>query len=152
MPNPVLETHAREMALVARQLDHAITELTRRALLHYGDHGPLVSGIVRAHFPNAVKHRLRKLHALRNEAWDESMHSWRSSGRRTENLSHYRGGDRLARIAGVLRHFSSPDVGLHVGRLTPTVESTNVSRVRQYRTVSRSSQWLICETVQGSRR
>lgn len=35
--------------------------LTRHALHAFGDHGPVVSGCVRDHFPDAVKNELRAL-------------------------------------------------------------------------------------------
>lgn len=40
------------------------SRLAAAACARYGDHGPQISGIVRDHFPDEVKNRLRKLAVL----------------------------------------------------------------------------------------
>ena len=52
------------------------------ALAKYGDHGPLVSGVVRDHFPKAVKDELRMLAHLITDAGDAAEIHKKASGAR----------------------------------------------------------------------
>lgn len=48
-------------------LDVAYQSAIGEALAKYGRHGPLVSGVIRNHFPEAVKGSLRELNRAKNE-------------------------------------------------------------------------------------
>jgi hypothetical protein len=65
------------------------------ALSKYGDFGPLISGVVRDHFPDDVKKELRTLAWSITDATDSSYVAWRQSGRKTHTwraLYHARKG------------------------------------------------------------
>lgn len=55
----------------------------RAAFLIYGDHGPVVSGCVRSHFPEAIKDTLRKRFRTAHEDLEISLAYWKLAGRRT---------------------------------------------------------------------
>jgi len=48
----------------------------------YGDHGPLISGVVRDHFPGPVKDQLRAYVRVIQDQQDQSLAHWVASGRR----------------------------------------------------------------------
>lgn len=52
------------------------------ALLAYGDHGVLVAGIVRAHFPELIKAQLRFLSTAKTVTLDAALAHWLATGRR----------------------------------------------------------------------
>lgn len=62
------------------------SDLTRECLRAYGDHGPLISGVVRDHFPELLKNRLRDLARERTRCLDRAVVCWRASGRRMSTL------------------------------------------------------------------
>ena len=66
---------ARERAAV----DHGC--LTKEAMDRYGDHGSLISGVMRDHFPPHVKDRLRHLAALGAHGSVARLH-WKMAGKR----------------------------------------------------------------------
>lgn len=49
----------------------------------YGDQGPLISGVVREHFPGPVKDQLRAYVRVINDQMDQSFAHWIASGRRS---------------------------------------------------------------------
>lgn len=61
---------AREHFRYAFALSREHQRIFRRALRRYGDHGPQISGIIRDHFPERTKWRLRDLCRRMNEAAD----------------------------------------------------------------------------------
>lgn len=65
----------------ARDTDRMYASAVDRALSAYGDHGSLVSGVVRAHFPDPVKDDLRTLARLATRYRDQSLAHWRAAGR-----------------------------------------------------------------------
>jgi hypothetical protein len=83
-------TRARHEAMARSYLDNAIvTErmyhaTASRALIAYGDHGSLISGIVRDHFPEATKTDLRTLCSLFARDFERSVAHWAAAGRRIE--------------------------------------------------------------------
>lgn len=59
--------------------EHArIAQLASEA---YGDAGSLISGVVRDHFPPAVKDQLRGLALYRTACLDSAAESWKDTGR-----------------------------------------------------------------------
>ena len=48
----------------------------------YGDHGPLISGVVRGHFPDQIKTALRLLAQATGEHFEHSREGWRAAGRK----------------------------------------------------------------------
>lgn len=78
MSDPRFEK-AREQFRFAFWLSREHSRIVSRALTRYGDHGPQVSGIIRDHFPERTKARLRKLCQQMNEAADLG---WKSRPRR----------------------------------------------------------------------
>jgi len=64
----------------ADEINQAFTVLVRAAEATYGDHGPLVSGAVREHFPEPVKVRLRRLAYARGTALAFSRTLWDATG------------------------------------------------------------------------
>lgn len=58
------------------------SELIRSAFVMYGDHGSLISGIERDHFPADVKDALRKNASDILHTMDAALIYWRRSGRR----------------------------------------------------------------------
>lgn len=70
---------------VARDARIGWQDAVYRALQQYGDHGPLISGIYRDHFPAEVKDELRTLARLQTFAEDASVAHWiGGAGRRIE--------------------------------------------------------------------
>ena len=65
----------------SRKLDSAYMTAVARALHSFGDHGALISGVVRDHFPPDVKHNLRRLAHGSTELRDRSLAHWRAAGR-----------------------------------------------------------------------
>lgn len=60
----------------------AHTRLADRAMSLYGDHGSLIAGVVRNHFPAPIKAKLRYHARSVTSLLDKSRASWRLSGRR----------------------------------------------------------------------
>jgi hypothetical protein len=60
LDRPELQTAA-ELFAKACAASRAHSRLVARAEKQYGDHGPVISGIQREHFPDAVKDQLRTL-------------------------------------------------------------------------------------------
>ena len=56
--------------LKAAEFEKQSREIADAALTKYGDHGPLISGIIRDHFPDITKKTLRKLRDFKNYAVD----------------------------------------------------------------------------------
>lgn len=52
---------SREWFVEACRLSRKHSELAARSEQQYGDHGPLIAGVVRDHFPETVKNHLRAL-------------------------------------------------------------------------------------------
>lgn len=64
------------------QLEDELAEVTRYAYETYGDHGPLISGAVRDHFPADIKDRLRFLnHGLTKVTDAARLHEYLSKTR-----------------------------------------------------------------------
>lgn len=64
------------------EIGRTYTELVKFACEEYGDHGPLVSGIVHSHFPTDIKNRLRFLSAAKNMVGDAArLHEYLSKTR-----------------------------------------------------------------------
>jgi len=57
---------------LAAELQRTYYDLVKYACDTYGDHGPLISGIVHDHFPASIKNRLRFLVTARQDADDAS--------------------------------------------------------------------------------
>jgi hypothetical protein len=72
------------------RLSRAHNSLVRNALECYGDHGPQISGIMRDHFPDWVKRRLRKLCNQMNAAADAGMRARPRGVHRSTMLKLYR--------------------------------------------------------------
>jgi hypothetical protein len=53
-----------------RELDRTYSDLVKFACDTYGDHGPLVSGIVHSHFPSEIQNRLRFLSNAVNRTFE----------------------------------------------------------------------------------
>jgi hypothetical protein len=95
------EERAQAHAIALIELSR-ITQLERQyhcavsiAESKYGDFGPLISGVVRDHFPDETKNELRALCVAINDATDSSYVAWRQSGRKTHTwraLYHARKG------------------------------------------------------------
>jgi hypothetical protein len=66
----------------AKALRVARANFLRSAFKNHGDHGAVISGSERAHFPEEVKHMLRvNAHAIGN-AMDAALAAWKASGKR----------------------------------------------------------------------
>ena len=72
------------MIAVARTREAAYQCLVGEALRQYGDHGSLISGVIRDHFPPEVKTNLRRLARRYSHASEVSRAHWRAAGRRLE--------------------------------------------------------------------
>jgi hypothetical protein len=57
---------------------------SRLALDTYGDAGALISGVLRDHFPDYVKDRLRRLCREQSEYASASLAHWQAAGRRID--------------------------------------------------------------------
>lgn len=85
-------THARNLAeLGALRLRQADT-LASKALEQYGDHGSLIAGCVRDHFPEPVKAMLRRLYYGSTETFDRSLAHWKAAGRYVNTWRDMRAG------------------------------------------------------------
>ena len=76
--------HAREALYAmgtARMYATLYHQMVARALEAYGDHGSLVSGVVRDHFPIEVQASLRELISRVNREHDRSLVHWRAARR-----------------------------------------------------------------------
>jgi hypothetical protein len=60
----------------------------RSAEQTYGDHGPLISGGLRDHWPAGEKDRIRFHWQARNRAADASMAHWKAAGKRQDWQQH----------------------------------------------------------------
>ena len=69
---------------VARTREAVYQYLVDDALRQYGDHGSLISGVIRDHFPIDVKTRLRRLARRYSHASEVSRAHWRAAGRRLD--------------------------------------------------------------------
>lgn len=71
--NPKLEK-AQSLFELSCAASRKHSDVAQAAIEKYGDHGPLISGCVRDHFPEEIKEELRELaqevHRLRNLALD----------------------------------------------------------------------------------
>lgn len=79
-------THARTRAWwedTRRIAEEVYFEAVKDAEAKYGDHGPLVSGVVRGHFPADVKKVLRELAHFITEAGDAAELHRKASGARS---------------------------------------------------------------------
>jgi len=63
-------------------MSRAHTKLAAWAATEYGDHGPLISGVVRDHFPLHVKTALRLLARRAGDRLERSRERWRAAGRK----------------------------------------------------------------------
>jgi hypothetical protein len=77
------EAAARELVARAKGIRSHYHALIARAEKQYGDYGPLVSGVIREHFPTATKTRLRSLAHDLTRTLDAAGAHWRAAGRRT---------------------------------------------------------------------
>lgn len=71
----------------SRQAWHML-QLSASELYGDGD-GRLISGIVRSHFPNGIKTRLREYCRDISAQTDAAMHEWHKAGRRLSSLRPY---------------------------------------------------------------
>lgn len=81
--------HQREAAAAlvrAQELDHDWLRLVQLARARYGDHGALISGVYRAHFPDAVKDELRVLARKATALRDAAAAEWRKTGRTQDSF------------------------------------------------------------------
>lgn len=79
--------HVREAEYAARTADRLLSvyyAMVRDAEQTYGSHGPLISGIVRDHFPVEVKDTLRETISRANRERDRGWVHWRAAGRKVE--------------------------------------------------------------------
>lgn len=96
LPEFQIYTRADHVTLSAALLNNAIAydqELSDRstaALQIFGNHGSLISGCVRGHFPAATKNELRDLARAARESFDRSLAHWRAAGRRVETWRRLR--------------------------------------------------------------
>ncbi len=72
---------ARVWAQRAYHYRRAHYRLTAWAEARFGSHGPLISGVVREHFPDPVKDALRRLARLETHTMDASRKAWRTAGK-----------------------------------------------------------------------
>lgn len=91
---------AHHWALEAGRAGRAYERLSRGALAKYGSHGALVSGVVRGHFPSAVKDELRYMIRRFQAVKDASIAHWYASGARTRYQD-----TELARLVGSAGHY-----------------------------------------------
>ena len=78
------EDHVREATHAARAADHllkAYYAMVQDAEKAYGSHGPLISGIVRDHYPTEVKDTLRETISRASRERDRGWAHWRAAGR-----------------------------------------------------------------------
>lgn len=76
--------HVREAEYAARAADRLLAAyygMVRDAEQTYGSHGPLISGIVRDHYPHEVKDTLRETISRANRERDRGWAHWRAAGR-----------------------------------------------------------------------
>jgi hypothetical protein len=85
-PNNELTFSALAYADFRRELWHRRALLVRAAFDTYGDHGPLISGCERDHFPAPVKRMLQRYAVAQGDASDTAYSLWRSAGRRARTL------------------------------------------------------------------
>lgn len=85
-----IDTHAEKQAFqycrMSFVFDRARDAIAREALAIYGDHGSLISGCVRDHFPLGVKDTLRNLAYTATNYRYQSQAAWRASGRRASTF------------------------------------------------------------------
>lgn len=84
------EDAARRYAKKADAAHNRYIDEAYKAIRKYGGHGNLVSGVVREHFPDTVKFRLRELRDQINTYTDASVVHWRCSGRRRSWQQEFR--------------------------------------------------------------
>lgn len=77
-----LTAQAAEDMRLCYAFSRAHSKLARWAERTYGDHGPLISGSVRLHFPPHVKDCLRHLARKVTEHSGRSYAAWHNAGRR----------------------------------------------------------------------
>lgn len=65
-----------------KRLRTARARFVRAAFRNHGDHGALISGVERDHFPDEVKDLLRKNARAITEGMDQAQACWRASGKR----------------------------------------------------------------------
>jgi hypothetical protein len=88
-------TRALAFLAKARAADRLYRLRVSHALKTYGDHGPLISGVVREHFPEDVKRDLRQTAHVYTFALDASLAHWQAGRRTLETWRRER--DTLAR-------------------------------------------------------
>jgi hypothetical protein len=76
---------ARAHFVICCAASRAHNELAGAALDTYGDHGPLISGVVRDHFPEPIKDELRRLARLVSE-WSDSAYAARPKRVRLDTM------------------------------------------------------------------
>lgn len=84
--------HVREAEYAARTADRLLSAyygMVRDAEQTYGSHGPLISGIVRDHFPQEVKDTLRETISRANRERDRGWAHWKAAGRRVHTWRRY---------------------------------------------------------------
>lgn len=93
------EQHAREARYAlgtALALENTYFLLVRTAEETYGNQGPLISGIVRDHFPDEVKHTFRELVRRVSREFDRSIVHWHAAGKQIHTWRAMR--DRLRAV------------------------------------------------------
>ncbi len=71
---------AHEYAVLSTVEDKMHADIVKRAEAVWGSHGPLVSGIVRDHFHDAVKDALRHLAHSASDYLGKSLAHWKAAG------------------------------------------------------------------------
>lgn len=79
--NDLIAQTAEQLLVLAYAHSRAHTELAKLAMEQHSDHGSLIAGCVRDHFPTEVKDRLRNLALEIGPLMDESKRIWRKSGK-----------------------------------------------------------------------
>ena len=77
------EQHALEHQHRSEVAEDRWQQLVSAATRQYGRHGPLISGVVREHFPEALKRELRRLASAISEERDVAWAHWKAAGHRT---------------------------------------------------------------------
>ena len=72
---------SREYLELAHAYQDIVAILTDRAFQLYGDHGPLISGCVREHFPDATKDVLRVHNHGASDFASKSLTHWLAAGK-----------------------------------------------------------------------
>jgi hypothetical protein len=81
---------ARALLYKAATTKAAYSAFADECLGTFGDHGPLISGVLRDHFPPAAKDRLRALARGFADCYSASLAHWQASGRRVHTWRRLR--------------------------------------------------------------